>query len=102
MSYQLRRNQTLSENLQRICQKQVEGALKIVRGEREAKDTRVHETRKHLKKGRAALQRVSDEIGRRRFKKLDHCFRDIARLISDVREEEAHVHTARREQERAG
>jgi len=77
MSYQLRRNQTLGDNLRRICQKQVEGALEIVRGEREANDTPVHETRKHLKKARAALQMVSDEIGRPRFKKQDHCFRDI-------------------------
>ena len=42
MSYQLRRNQTLGANLRRICGKQVEGALEIVRGEREANDTPVH------------------------------------------------------------
>ncbi len=99
MSYQLRRNQTLGANLRRICQKQVEGALEIVRGEREANDTPVHETRKHLKKARAALQMVSDEIGRPRFKKQDHCFRDIARLISDVRDAEVRLQTVRQLQE---
>jgi CHAD domain-containing protein len=99
MSYQLRRNQTLGANLRRICQKQVEGALEIVRGEREAPDTLVHETRKHLKKARAALQMVSDEIGRPRFKKQDHCFRDIARLISDVRDAEVRLQTVRQLQE---
>src|SRR5512133_1025716 len=99
MSYQLRRNQTLGANLRRICQKQVEGALEIVRGERETNDTPVHETRKHLKKARAALQMVSDEIGRPRFKKQDHCFRDIARLISDVRDAEVRLQTVRQLQE---
>src|SRR5438094_9806090 len=99
MSFQLRRNQTLGVNLQRICRKQVEGALEIVRGEKEANDTPVHETRKHLKKARAALQMVSDEIGRPRFKKQDHCFRDIARLIFDVRDAEVRLQTVRRLQE---
>jgi len=98
MSFQLRRNQTLGANLQRVCRKQVEGALEIVRGEKEANDTPVHETRKHLKKARAALQMVSDEIGPR-FKKQDHCFRDIARLISDVRDAEVRLQTVRQLQE---
>src|SRR5438445_11190820 len=100
MSYQLRRNQTLGANLRRICRKQVESALEIVRGETEANDTPVHETRKHLKKARAALQVVSEEIGRPRFKKQDHWFRDIARLISDLRDAEVRVQTRRRFQER--
>jgi CHAD domain-containing protein len=99
MSFQLRRNQTLGANMRRICRKQVEGALEIVCGEREADDTPVHETRKHLKKARAALQMVADEIGRPRFKKQDHCFRDIARLISDVRDAEVRLQTVRQLQE---
>jgi Uncharacterized conserved protein len=99
MNYQLRRNQTLDANLQRICRKQVEGALEIVRGEREANDTPVHETRKHLKKARAALQIASDELGRARFKQQDHRFRDIARLISDVRDAEVRLQTVRQLQE---
>ena len=64
MSYQLRRNQTLGANLRRICRKQVEAALEIVRGEREANNTPVHETRKHLKKARAALHRTAKRSGR--------------------------------------
>ena len=99
MSYQLRRNQTLGANLRRICRKQVEGGLEIVRGERESNDTPVHQTRKHLKKARAALQMVADEIGRPRFKKQDHCFRDVAKLISDVRDAEVRLQTVRQLQE---
>jgi CHAD domain-containing protein len=99
MSYQLRRNQDLDANLRRICRKQVERALEIVRGEREAKDTPVHETRKHLKKTRAALQLISDELGRACFKEQDHRFRDIARLISDVRDAEVRLQTVRQLQE---
>jgi CHAD domain-containing protein len=99
MSYQLRCNQSLGANLRRICRKQVENALQIVRGEADAKNTPVHQTRKHLKKARAALQLAADEIGRSRFKKQDHCFRDIARRISDVRDAEARLQTVRQLQE---
>src|SRR5437899_10859322 len=99
MSFQLRRNQILGANLQRMCQKQVDDPMEIVRGEKEANDTPVHETRKHLKKARAALQMVPDEIGRPRFKKQDHCFRDIARLISEVRDAEVRLQTVRQLQE---
>src|SRR5438128_744051 len=99
MSYQLRRNQTLGANLRRICRKQVESALEIVRGEKEPDDTPVHQTRKHLKKARAALQVVADEIGRPRFKRQDRWFRDIARLISDVRDAEVRLQTVRQLQE---
>ena len=99
MNYQLRRNQTLGANLRRICRKQVEDALEIVRGEKEPDDTPVHETRKHLKKARAALQMVSDEIGRARFKKQDHCFRDIARIISEVWDAEVRLQTVRQLQD---
>src|SRR5438046_10332870 len=42
---------------------------------------------------------VSDEIGRPRFKKQDYCFRDIARLISDVRDAEVRLQTVRQLQE---
>ncbi len=99
MSYQLRRNQSLGANLRRICRKQVDNGLQIVRGGKEPGDTPVHQTRKHLKKARAALQMVADEIGKSRFKKQDHRFRDIARLISDVRDAEVRLQTVRQLQE---
>src|SRR5205814_2228992 len=59
MSYQVRRNQTLGDNLRRICQKQVERALEIVRGEREANDTPVHETQKQAA---PQLEKLQEEI----------------------------------------
>ena len=80
MSYELRRDETLGDGLRRICGKQVELALAFARGEKETDDTPVHETRKHLKKARAALRLVRKEIGRGLFKKQNHCLRDVGRL----------------------
>ena len=95
MSYQLRQSQTLGDNLRRICRKQIEGAIAIAKGEKESRDTPVHETRKHLKKTRAALRLIRKEIGRGLFREQDHCLRDVARLISDVRDAEVRLQTVR-------
>jgi CHAD domain-containing protein len=95
MSYELRRDESLAEGLRRVCRKQVDLALAFARGEKETDDTPVHATRKHLKKARAALRLVEDEIGRGLFKKQDHCLRDVGRLISEVRDAEVRLQTVR-------
>ena len=63
MSYQLRNGEKLGPGLRRICRKQIENAIAIANGEKKTDDTPVHEMRKHLKKGRAALRLVRKEIG---------------------------------------
>lgn len=95
MSYQLRRAESPGEGLRRICRKQVELALAVTRGEKEVKDTPVHETRKHLKKARAILRLVRREIGRGLFKKQDHALRNAGRLISEIRDAEVRLQTVR-------
>jgi CHAD domain-containing protein len=95
MSYELCREETLGEGLRHVCKKQVELALAVARGEKETDDTPVHETRKHIKKARAALRLVRREIGRGLFKKQDHCLRDVGKLISDVRDAEVRLQTIR-------
>ncbi len=95
MSYQLRHEETLGENLRRICRKQIESAIAVATGAEEPADTPVHETRKHLKKARAALRLVRKEIGRGLFRQQDHCLRDVARLISEIRDAEVRLQTVR-------
>src|SRR5438876_4175678 len=95
MSYELRHEECLGDGLRRICRKQVELALAIDRGETETEDTPVHETRKHLKKARAALRLVKKEIGRGLFKRQDRCLRDVGRLISEIRDAEVRLQTVR-------
>ncbi|PYJ39262.1 MAG: hypothetical protein DME84_02380 [Verrucomicrobia bacterium] len=99
MSYQLQHRETLGDNLRRICRQQIEEAIAIAKGEKKANDTPVHETRKHLKKTRAALRVVRKEIGRGLFKQQDHCLRDVGRLTSDIRDAEVRLQTVRELQE---
>jgi CHAD domain-containing protein len=93
MSYQLRRNDSLGDNLRRICRKQIEGAIAVAQGEKRSVDTPVHVTRKHLKKARAALQLVRKEIGRGLFRQANRALRDVSRLTSDIRDAEVRLQT---------
>src|ERR1041384_3385702 len=99
MSYQLRHRESLGENIRRICRQQIEEAIAVAKGEKKANDTPVHETRKHLKKTRAALRLVRKEIGRGLFKQQDHCLRDVGRLTSEIRDAEVRLQTVRQLQE---
>jgi len=99
MSYQLNHRETLGENLRRICRQQIEWAIAIAKGEKKPNDTPVHETRKHLKKTRAALRLVRREIGRGLFKEQDRCLRDVGRLTSEIRDAEVRLQTVRQLQE---
>src|SRR5438105_15507112 len=99
MSYQLKHGQTLGDNLRRICRKQIESATAITTGEKKVSDTPVHEVRKHLKKARAALRLVRKEIGRALFREQDKSLRDVARLISEIRDAEVRLQTVRQLQE---
>src|SRR5437868_14859985 len=95
MSYQLKHRETLGENLRRVCRQQIEWAIAIAKGEKKPNDTPVHETRKHLKKTRAALRLVRKEIGRGLFKQQDRCLRDVGRLTSEIRDAEVRLQTVR-------
>jgi CHAD domain-containing protein len=95
MSYELKYDQTLGDNLRRICRKQIEAAIAITTGEKKASDTPVHEVRKHLKKARAALRLVRKEIGHGLFREQDRCLRDVGRLTSEIRDAEVRLQTVR-------
>ena len=53
----------------------------------------MHDTRKHLKKARAALRLVRRQIGRGLFKRQDHRLRDVGRMISEIRDAEVRLET---------
>jgi CHAD domain-containing protein len=95
MSYELRTDETLADGLRRICRTEIAKAIGVVNGTRQTDDTPVHQTRKHLKKARAALRLVRKEIGRGLFRQHDHSLRDAGRLISEVRDAEVRLETVR-------
>jgi CHAD domain-containing protein len=95
MSYELREDETVGDGIRRIACTQIEGAIKASASHRNGGSSPVHETRKHLKKARAALRLLAGEVSRDRFKRDDHDLRNVGRLISEIRDAEVRLQTVK-------
>jgi CHAD domain-containing protein len=95
MSYELQPDETLGDGLRRIVCHQIEDAVRASKMEQNGKDSPVHETRKHLKKARAALRLAAGEIDRDIWECEDRCLARVGRLISEVRDAEVRLETVR-------
>lgn len=95
MKYELSPAQSLRKNLVRIFRQQIDGGLALARGEKKPDDTPVHDMRKHLKKARAVLRLLREQIGRDSFRREDRRLRDIGRLMTEVRDAEVRLQTMR-------
>jgi CHAD domain-containing protein len=95
MSYELQQDETLGDGLRRIVCHQIEGAIRASKAEQNGKGSPVHETRKHLKKARAALRLACGEIEPDVWKREDRCLGKVSQLISEVRDAEVRLQTVR-------
>lgn len=95
MSYELRADETLGDGIRRIVCRQIENAIDASKAKQNGKGSPVHETRKHLKKARAALRLVRGEIDRDAWKREDRCLGKVGQLISEVRDAEVRLQTVR-------
>jgi CHAD domain-containing protein len=95
MSYELRPDETTGDGLRRIIRGQIENAICASKAKQNGKGSPVHETRKHLKKARAALRLVRGDVKHRSWKRADRCLAEVAEMISDVRDAEVRLETVR-------
>jgi len=65
MSYEVRPNQNIAKKLRRISTRQVDSAIAASRTSDADGPSPVHQTRKHLKKARAALAMMRPAVGDR-------------------------------------
>lgn len=95
MSYELRADETLGDGIRRIVCHQIEDAVCASTAKQNGKGSPVHETRKHLKKARAALRLARGEIDRDVWKREDRCLGKVGQLTSEVRDAEVRLQTVR-------
>src|SRR4051794_40957067 len=95
MSYELRLDETLGDGIRRIVSHQIESAIHASKAKQNGKGSPVHETRKHLKKARAALRLARGEVKRKEWKREDGCLAKVGEMISDVRDAEVRLETVR-------
>ena len=88
MGYKLSPVESFSEGIKRITSEQVDKALENLRATR-YKDEAVHDARVCVKKIRAGLRMIQDSLGNKAFEEEDIAYRDVARLLSKVRDSKA-------------
>jgi CHAD domain-containing protein len=93
MSYQLRAEENLGHGVRRVFRRQIERAIEASHSKRTETSSPVHETRKHLKKARAALGLLSGAVSRKKFSRTNKKLRRVANLISDIRDAEVRFQT---------
>jgi CHAD domain-containing protein len=92
MGYKLSPVESFSEGIKRITSEQVDRALENLRATR-YKDEAVHDARVCVKKIRAVLRMIQDSLGKKAFEEEDIAYRDVARLLSKVRDSTAMLET---------
>src|SRR3954468_10728274 len=81
MSYELEPDETIGDGVRRIIRKQIENELCASNAKQNGKSSPVHETRKHLKKARAALRLARGEVKRKEWKREGWCFSKVGTII---------------------
>ena len=85
LAYRFESNEPLPAALKRVATEQVNGMIRALR-DRSDVDLAVHETRKALKRVRAVLRLVRDEIGEERYRQENKSYRDVGRALSGFRD----------------
>jgi CHAD domain-containing protein len=88
VSYEFQYDEPVPEGIKRIVTEQIEEALRELNSTSNDRAKAVHNTRKGLKKIRAVLRLVGDELGKKVYATENRCFRDAGRSLSDVRDAE--------------
>jgi CHAD domain-containing protein len=86
MAFRFKPGESASKGVRRIAREELGKVRDVVSGQPEGRDGAVHDARKRLKKLRALLKLVRDEVGANAYREENGCFRDTARPLSEVRD----------------
>jgi CHAD domain-containing protein len=93
-TYHLKGTEDPSDGIERIALGRIDNAIDEIRGDGSAGYAEsVHEARKDLKKLRAVLRLVRDELGDDVYRRENDRFRDAGRLLSGARDAEVKLET---------
>jgi CYTH domain-containing protein/CHAD domain-containing protein len=97
-AYRLHADEDAAAGVRRVIVGRLEKAAERLReaGEGDALAESIHGARKDLKKARAALRLVREDLGEQTFKRENHELRDAARLLSASRDAEVKLETLER------
>jgi len=83
--FRISKRESVKENINRILLEQIDYILKHCKNEPEDMHISIHEIRKSIKRIRAILRLIREEIGYSSYYRENVFYRDIGRSISDLR-----------------
>jgi CYTH domain-containing protein/CHAD domain-containing protein len=94
-TYRLREDEDAATGMRRVIVGRLEKAAERLReaGDGDALADAIHGARKDLKKARAALRLIREELGEKTFKRENRALRDAGRLLSASRDAEVKLET---------
>ena len=102
MAYRLKQREGIAAGVRRIVHKELERAIDELEGRRsDEAGTAVHEARKHLKKTRAAIRLVREDLGASLRREENAALRDAQGRLSGARDAEVLLETLARLQDAA-
>lgn len=91
--FQIQKAENSSQAVKRIIKEEIDETLRQLTEAKIELDTAVHETRKCIKRIRAVLRLIKEEIGQSNFDRENAAYRDAAREISALRDTTVMVET---------
>src|ERR1700757_2487593 len=87
MAFQLKTGEKFAQGVRRIARKEIKTIVEHLEGQRGEDEGRaVHEARKDLKKMRALLRLVRDQLGEEVYQRETRDFREVGRALSPRRD----------------
>jgi CHAD domain-containing protein len=97
MAYRLKRKKRLTPEIRRVARKEIQRAIEHLRKQNASNGGEfVHEARKNLKKERALVRLIRENLGNKRYKKENGSLRNIAQGLSPRRDAEVLLNTLRK------
>lgn len=107
MAYRLKNKESIGAEIKRIAQEQTDKAIEQLTEEIKSdnidsssnaaavneRQEAIHDVRKRIKKIRAVVRLVRDELGKEVYKRENECFRDAGRGLSEVRDAQVLLET---------
>jgi CHAD domain-containing protein len=93
MSYRLNDHETIAEGIKRIALEQIDQAVEQLTSTSGNQDNAIHNARVCMKKIRAVMRLVQDEIDDDIFRQENACYRDASRRLSALRDTAAMLET---------
>lgn len=95
MGYKLKRNKTVEKSIQRVGTEQIDKAIAEIEDPKLDRHEAIHQVRKRCKKLRALVRLVRPALGKT-YKHENERFRDIARNLAGMRDEQSMVEALER------